>query len=148
MRIFDQDKITEIKDYDRKKYYLKSDKLLLAHHEAVEAREGQWHYETVSEYPNGGKDVKKIWDIEPIEAAEAYDEYEDIQILVEYTEAEKKDILRQERSVLLYAFDKWEKAVLRSREEDDEAVMAWYQALLDLDVEAFENVPQRVEYYL
>ena len=56
--------------------------------------------------------------------------------------------LRIQREALLEAFDKWEKAVLRGREQDDYAIMLWYQDLLDLKESAFESVPERVKYYL
>ena len=56
--------------------------------------------------------------------------------------------LRLKREPLLIAFDKWEKAVLRGREEDSAEVMQWYQDLLDLKEEAFENVPERIKYYM
>jgi len=55
--------------------------------------------------------------------------------------------LREQRSGLLMAFDKWEKAVLRGREVDDESVMQWYRKLLDLDESAFEDIPARVKYF-
>lgn len=86
MRIFNETKTEELIEYDLEKGYLKEDKLLIAHHEAVGATEGVFHYETIKKYSNGGKDVKKIWDIEPISAKDAYDEYEDIQVYVPYTE--------------------------------------------------------------
>lgn len=62
-----------------------------------------------------------------------------------------EDILREmrfKRESLLLAFDKWEKAVLRGREEDSEEVMQWYQNLLDLQSFAFYNIPDRVKYFM
>ena len=56
--------------------------------------------------------------------------------------------LRTKRKYLLIAFDKWEKAVLRGREQEDNMINMWYQLLLDLNVAAFENVPDRIKYYL
>lgn len=56
--------------------------------------------------------------------------------------------LRGNRIKLLEAFDKWEKAVLRGRAEDDAEIMNWYRDILDLKAEAFENVPEAVRYYL
>ena len=58
------------------------------------------------------------------------------------------DELRARREPLLEAFDKWEKAVLRGREQDSVVIMGWYQDLLDLVPGAFENIPERVQYYL
>ena len=88
MRVFDESKAAELAYYDLEKGYLKDDKLFIAHHEAVEAVEGVCHYETIKEYPNGGKEVEKVWDVLPVEALAAYDEYEDIQVYVQYTEKE------------------------------------------------------------
>ena len=88
MRVFNESKTTELANYDLAKGYLKNDRLLKAHHAAVEAVEGVSRYETIKEYPNGGKEVKKVWIVEPVEAKAAYDEYEDIQVYVPYTEKE------------------------------------------------------------
>lgn len=75
----------------------------------------------------------------------------DGKVVAEYhvsTQEELMRSLRNQRSVLLLAFDKWEKAVLRGRELDEASVMAWYQALLDLKESAFEEIPERVRYYI
>jgi len=66
----------------------------------------------------------------------------------EIPEGEIKERLREERKELLDAFDKWEKAVLRGREEDDPQIMEWMQALLNLEEEAFLTIPDRIAYYL
>lgn len=65
-----------------------------------------------------------------------------------YSPALKKAQLRVKREPLLIAFDKWEKAVIRGREEDSAEIMQWYQDLLDLVESAFENVPERINYYM
>ncbi len=73
----------------------------------------------------------------------------------EYKSAEQKYLqeqnlnkLRYRRISLLDAFDKWEKAVLRGREADDETIMSWYRSILDLELTAFEEVPMAIKYYL
>lgn len=58
------------------------------HHEAVEGVQEVWHYDTVAEYPNGGKDVHKVVDDPGVEAREAWDEEIPIQIYVPYTQDE------------------------------------------------------------
>lgn len=58
------------------------------HHEAVEGVTEVWHYETIAEYPNGGKDVKKVVDVPGVEAKPAWDEEIPIQIYVPYTQEE------------------------------------------------------------
>lgn len=46
------------------------------------------HYETVAEYPNGGKDVQKIIDREGIPARDAWTEQVPIQRYIRYTAEE------------------------------------------------------------
>ena len=46
------------------------------------------HYETVAEYPNGGKDVRKIIDREGIPARDAWTEQVPIQKYIRYTAEE------------------------------------------------------------
>ena len=58
------------------------------HHEAVEDVQEVWHYETVVEYPNGGKDVQRVVDVPGVEAKPAWDEEIPIQIYVPYTQEE------------------------------------------------------------
>ena len=79
MRILDKDdkEILE-RDVDYSKGYLTEERRFVKRHEAVEAVEEQGHWNTVAEYPNGGKDVEWVVDVERVEAKEAYDEYEDI----------------------------------------------------------------------
>lgn len=89
MKIVDQNgiEITE-NEVDYEKGYLKQDSLFVCHHEAVEAVEEQGHWETVAEYENGGKDVEWIVDVPATEAAEAWDEYEDVLRYILYTDEE------------------------------------------------------------
>lgn len=68
--------------------YLKPESILSIHHEATKEVKEVGHYEVIAEYPNGGKDVAWIIDVPGIEAKEAWDEYEDIQRYVLYTEEE------------------------------------------------------------
>lgn len=58
------------------------------HHESVEGVQEVWHYETVAEYPNGGKDVQRVVDVPGVEAKPAWDEEIPIQIYVPYTQEE------------------------------------------------------------
>lgn len=61
---------------------------------------------------------------------------------------DKQNQLRNRRKNLLNAFDKWEKAVMRGREVDSEEIMSWYKNILDLKESAFNNIPDRIKYYL
>lgn len=174
MKIYNQDKTAELaeSEIDYEKGQLVADKLLIVHHEAkpfikgksVEALVAEKQaagvkvieingkqYAVDKEYDNSGRSVSEIKAELDTEAVEAYDEYEDIQVYVPYTDDELKERkynrLREQRKPLLEAFDKWEKAVLRGREDDDDMVMEWYIALLDLQDSAFESIPERVRYY-
>ena len=57
-------------------------------HPAVEGVEEQWHWETVTEYPNGGKDVQKIVDRPGVQAQEEWVEKVPIQKYSRYTAEE------------------------------------------------------------
>lgn len=87
MRILDENNIA-IENPDLTKGYLKQDNLLICHHEAIKGVEEVGHYEIIKEYPNGGKDEKWIVDVPAVEAKDAYDEYEEIQRYVLFTEKE------------------------------------------------------------
>ena len=92
MRVFNEAKTIELIDYDLEKGYLVNDKLFVAHHERVLPQNAEWHYEVVKEYPNGGKVVEKVIDKPAVMPMDAYDEYEDIQVYVPYTEKELAEI--------------------------------------------------------
>ena len=89
MRILDKNNIelTE-EEINLELGYLKPESIVSIHHKAVEEVKEVGHYEVIAEYPNGGKDVAWIIDVPGIEAKEAWDEYEDIQRYVLYTEEE------------------------------------------------------------
>ena len=57
-------------------------------HPAVEGVEEQWHWETVTEYLNGGKDVQKIIDRPGVQAQEEWVEKVPIQKYIRYTAEE------------------------------------------------------------
>ena len=89
MRILDENN-NAVDNADLEKGYLATETIIIAHHEAVKASPGKSHTEVVKEYPNGGKDVVTIWDEEPVEAKDAYDETEEIQRYHLYTDEELK----------------------------------------------------------
>ena len=57
-------------------------------HPTVEGVEEQWHWETVTEYPNGGRDVQKIVDRPGVTAQEEWVEQVPIQRYIRYTAEE------------------------------------------------------------
>lgn len=92
MRILDING-NEILNPDYSLGYVVEEKLFIAHHDAVEAVKEVGHYEVIAEYPEtGGKDVEWVVDIAAVEAAEAWDEYEDILRYIPYTEEELAQI--------------------------------------------------------
>lgn len=175
MKVYNQEKTKELMEYDLNLGRLEEDKIFKEHHEAtpfvaavsaeenanrarengiiVREFEGKF-YKVIKTYDNGGEDCEEITAMPEHEAQDAYDEYEDIRVYIPFTaeELEERELkrLRVQRKPLLEAFDKWEKAVLRGREEESDADMQWYGKLLDLDETAFEdgNIPERVKYYL
>nr|DAH42371.1 MAG TPA: protein of unknown function DUF4376 [Caudoviricetes sp.] len=91
MRIIDETG-NEITNPDLDLGHLVSDTETI-HHEATEEIKEEFHYETIAEYANGGKDVKKIIDVEAVPAKEAWDEEILIQKYILYTDEELKAIL-------------------------------------------------------
>ena len=87
MKILDENNV-ELPSPDLSKGRLVEERLFISHHPAVEAAAEQWHYETIAEYPNGGRDVKRVIDVPGAEAQDAWDEYETVQRYVPYTEEE------------------------------------------------------------
>ena len=101
MRVFNKDKTQELDSYDPNLGILEPDVIIThydaeivrrdaviahhdavivhhdavtVHHDAVVGRQEQGHYETVAEYPNGGKDVRWVIDVPSVTASDAYDE--------------------------------------------------------------------------
>lgn len=89
-------------------------------HPAVEGVEEQWHWETVTEYPNGGKDVQKIIDRPGVLAREEWVEQVPIQKYIRYTAEEL--VAREE-----------ERKKAEAREKLPETVAALHAALADAD---------------
>ena len=94
MRIVNTE-MQEIKDPDLGKGKLVPHMLVTKHHDAVEGSPGKFHYETVKEYEHG-KEVKKVWDEEPVKAKPAWDETERVQMYVPYTTEELQEIIAAE----------------------------------------------------
>lgn len=78
---------TPIESPDLTKGYLKPETQTI-HHDAVAGVEEVSHYETLAEYPNGGKDVQKVVDTPGVAAKEAYDEEVEVQRYILYTAEE------------------------------------------------------------
>lgn len=63
-------------------------KTQIIHHNAVESVSEVSHYVTIAEYPNGGKDVEKVVDVPGVEAKDAWDEEDQVQVYHLYTTEE------------------------------------------------------------
>ena len=96
MREIYNEQMGHIENPDLTLGYLKSG-TRTEHHEAVEGVQEVWHYETVAEYPNGGKDIRKVVDVPGVKAQAAWDEEIPIQIYVPYTQ-EELDRMEAERN--------------------------------------------------
>ncbi len=84
MKVYNEDKTEILEEYDLEKGELELDTITI-HHEEIVGQEEEGHYEVVAEYPNGGKDVEYIIDKPYIEHQDAYDEEEQIQVYVPYS---------------------------------------------------------------
>lgn len=91
MRVFDETKTTELTEYDLSKGYLKAD-VLETEIPEQEAVEEVSHLEVDREYPNGGRNLKKVIDVEGKPYIAAHTETENICIYIPYTEAELERI--------------------------------------------------------
>lgn len=102
MKVYNQEKNQILEEYDLSKGYLKED-TITTHYEEVKVVQEKWHYETIKEYANGGKDVRKVVDVVGVPYSPARDEVENIYVYVPYTEEEilenKKNELRNRREV-------------------------------------------------
>lgn len=96
-----------IENPDLTKGYLKQETQTI-HHDAVAGVEEVSHYETLAEYPNGGKDVQKVVDVPGVEAKDAWDEEEQVQVYHVYTAEElaEQEKAREEAQQRQEALDK------------------------------------------
>ena len=89
-------------------------------HPAVEGVEEVSHYETVAEYPNGGRDVRKVIDVPGVPAQAAWTEQVPIQKYVRYT---AEELVAQEK----------ERQKQEAKDKLPETVAALQAALADAD---------------
>ena len=95
MKIYNE-QMEEIESPDLKQGWLEETVRRVAH-EAVQAVQEIWHYETAAEYENGGRDVVKVVDVPGVPAREAWEENVPIQIYHPYTQ-EELDRMEAERN--------------------------------------------------
>ena len=153
MKVYNQDKTILLEEYnidklDLDKGYLKED-TLITHYDEVQAVEEQWHYETIAEYENGGKEIEKVIDVEGAEYQPARDEEEKILVYIPYTEKEllenKKNDLREKREYECFSIINRGKLWYDTlTSEQIEELNEWYRAWLDVTTTLVE--PKRPEW--
>lgn len=143
MKIYNEDLTKEIQeqDIDYSKYKLVDAKRFVRHHEAVAEVKEQFHYETIREYPNGGKDVKKVIDVEYVEPKEAYDEYEDVLKIEPLNETE---LLNLELGDLYAWFDEYDNQV-KQYTRCQRMGIAYDKDIVELDNQAKVNAERITE---
>ena len=109
MNIYNKEKTQIITNPDLDLGYLIEDtKIVRIVPEQKEVKE-QFHYEVLREYPNGGRDLKKVVDIEYKPAIPTHEEKEDILVYIPYNEFEllerKKKQLREWREYYFSIID-------------------------------------------
>ena len=109
-----------IENPDLTKGYLKSETQTV-HHDAVAGAEEVSHYETIAEYPNGGKDVRKVVDVPGVAAQDAYDEEVEVQRYIRYTEDEldAQEKARKEAQQRQEALDKLPETLAALKNENE-----------------------------
>ena len=77
---------------------------------------------------------------------------EQLEIVEDLKAKRELEKLRAMREPLLVAFDKYKSnvnyGVQFESEEDRNVIISWYRDLLNLEKSAFENIPERIKYYL
>lgn len=68
------------------------------HHPAITEVQEKWHYEIIKEYPNGGRDVKKVIDVEGVAGRDAWTEDTIVFVYVPYTPEELAEIEERENA--------------------------------------------------
>ena len=134
--IYDETKTILLEKPDLTKGRLKPDRMVKEILPAQEEVEEQGHYEIIKEYPNGGKDVEWVVDVEGQPARKETPVYENIQVYIPYTKEEILEQLRERRRV--ECFSVVDKGFL------------WYSELTDEQIaelkewrSAWKDVPNR-----
>ena len=136
-KIYNQDKTIELNEteIDLEKGYLKADRLLV-HHEAVEGKEAVYK-KIRTKLANESTETRNILITPAVEAKEAYDDYEDIQVYVPYTEEELKERtiakLKAQREIECFTYVNrgavwYDSLTSEQRKELD----VWYKAWLNV----------------
>ena len=105
MKVYNKEKTQILTEYDLTKGYLIEDTITINQPE-IQAVEEQFHYETIKEYENGGKDVKKVVDKAGVEYQPAKTYEEEIYVYIPFTTNElEKQKAQQEFQELKEWYD-------------------------------------------
>ena len=134
MKIYNESKTEILEDVDLEKGYLKEDKLVLRIVPEQQEVKEEFHYD-YKEYPNGGKDRIKVVDVPYSPYIPEYEEIENIQVYIPYTQEEllerKKTKLREWREEYFKIIDRatWYDTLSN---EEKELVKKFRLELLDI----------------
>lgn len=119
MKIIDENGLV-VENPDLTAGYLAADTEAVEH-PAQDAVEELSHYETVAEYPNGGKDVRKVIDRAAVPAAPAWTEQLPIQRYIRYTAEElaRREKEQQEARQQQEALDKLPQTLEALKKENE-----------------------------
>lgn len=108
------------------------DSVRTVHHDAVAGVREIWHHEVIAEYPNGGKDVKRVIDVPGVPARAAWEERVPIQIYHPYTQAQlekieaaKNRLTQEERLARMEEAMSGMTAALAQMQTDVRTALAW-----------------------
>ena len=146
-RIFNETKTQELFSPDLTLGCLQEDKLIVGTEPAVTAVTEQGHYQTVQEYPNGGKDVKWVVTTPGVQAKQAQNIYEDINIYVPYTLEQIEQQNKSKRSKYMDAYRKYQASVNYGEFQRAPAVDYFIQRLRSKDWTVLENIPTQIKYF-
>ena len=105
MKVYNKEKTQILPEYDLTKGYLIEDTITINQPE-IQAVAEQFHYETIKEYENGGKDVKKVVDVAGVEYQPAKTYEEEIYVYIPFTTNElEKQKAQQEYQELKEWYD-------------------------------------------
>ena len=134
MKVYNKDKTELLTEFDLSNGRLVDDVVLLEIKPKLEEIAEQGHYETLKEYPNGGRDVVWVVDVPGQPARDEEYVYEDVKVYIPYTEDEKLNFLRERRetecfSVLVKYSKFWYDNLPTDRVQE---LKEWYEKWLDV----------------
>lgn len=108
------EKTIEIRDYngsiienpDLEKGYLEPREEIIIVEEEQEATEGKFHLELIKEYPNGGKEFKKVWDEIPKPYKEAVKNVKKYFEYISYSDEQLEKIKQEKEELEKNSLDK------------------------------------------